>query len=71
MWVSLLSTLGPEWQVYAVGGESAATNCWVALVLLQEPNFHAVYVAVSEKWNDRKLRDIFIKTTIHYLKVAD
>lgn len=36
----------------------------------QEPNFHAVYVSVAEKWNDKKLKDIFVRTTIHYLKVG-
>lgn len=37
---------------------------------VQEPNFHGVYAAVSEKWNDKKLKDTFVKTTIHYLKVG-
>lgn len=38
---------------------------------LQEPNFHPVYVAVAEKWSDKRLKEIFVKTTIHYLKARD
>jgi hypothetical protein len=35
----------------------------------QEPNFHLTYVDLVEKWNERKLTDLFIRTTVHYVKV--
>lgn len=35
----------------------------------QEPNFHPVYVAIVDKWQDRQLRVQFVRTTVHYCKV--
>ena len=36
---------------------------------LQEPNFHGTYVQLVEKWADRELRQLFVNTTMHYVKV--
>lgn len=35
----------------------------------QEPNFHAVYVMLVEKWGDRSLRQNLVTITVHYCKV--
>ena len=40
-----------------------------ALPALQEPNFHATYVSLVDKWGERELRDMLVGTTVHYIKV--
>lgn len=36
----------------------------------QEPNFHATYVLLVDKWGERRMRDTLVETTVHYIKVS-
>ncbi len=35
----------------------------------QEPNFHATYVLLVDKWGERQMRDLLVGTTVHYINV--
>lgn len=38
--------------------------------LAQEPNFHATYVQLVDKWGERRMRDTLVQTTVHYIKAS-
>jgi CCR4-NOT transcription complex subunit 1 len=44
-------------------------NYMVVKRAAQEPNFHGVYSALVDKWEDRSFRNSFISTTVHYCRV--
>lgn len=36
----------------------------------QEPNFHATYVQLVDRWGERSMRDTLVQTTVHYIKAS-